>query len=379
MRIGPAAAAPRLTVVLLLTATVTVTATAAAQDAPADRAKAGEALRQQAMERAYNLDRPEALALLDEAVRVDPDHPAGHRLIASLAWLRILWDRGMVNVDDYLGSLATKDVALEQAPPRAELVSTYTQHIDAARERAERRLAQAPNDPSALYEMGAVYGLETSYHASVEGRMLKSFGLARKAYAANARALTREPARYDAGYYIGAYRCVVAELPAPMRWFAYLGGLRGGKKEGLALLEAAASHPGEAQAQARYTLVLLYNRDKRYRDAIRILDEERRLYPRNRQFVYEAAATWLRAGEAAQALPLLTEGIDRLETDRRPRWMDEESLWHYQRGVASQQLGRLLDARRDFETALTFDAHAWVHQRTRLALTRVADALAAVR
>jgi tetratricopeptide (TPR) repeat protein len=165
---------------------------------------------------------------------------------------------------------------------------------------------------------------------------------------------------------------IVSELSAPKRWIAYLAGMQGGKREGISLLEAAASHAGEAQGQARYTLVLIYNRDGRYADALRILDEVRRLYPRNRQFLHEAAATWLRAGQPTQALTLLTDGIERLRTDSRPRWLGEDALWHFKRGVALRQLGRWDEAKRDFNTALSLNPRPWIAGRTQQELTRLA-------
>jgi tetratricopeptide (TPR) repeat protein len=344
---------------------------AAADGVPVAAAKAA-ALRRTAMELAYDLDRPQAIALLDEAVRLDPDHPANHRLIATLAWLRLLWDRGVVTVDDYQGKLATKDVALPSAAGTA-LAETYAREIALARQLAEKQLAARPNDPSALYEIGAIYGLESSYNASVDGRMLASFGVARKAYAAHSRALARDPQRKEAGYYLGAYRCLVAELPAPIRWLAVLGGLRGNKAEGLALLEAAAREPGEAQGQARYTLILIYNRDRRYADALRILEEVRHLYPRNRQFQYETAATLLRANQPARALDLLTEGIERFRTDDRPRWFGEQTLWHYKRALALRQLARATEARQELEIAQTFDAPASIKKAVQQELAQVQE------
>ena len=40
----------------------------------------------------------------------------------------------------------------------------------------------------------------------------------------------------------------------------------------------------------------MYNRERRYDDALRVLQELRRLYPRNRLVVLEAGSTALRAG-----------------------------------------------------------------------------------
>ena len=56
-----------------------------------------------AQDAAYNLDNPEALALARRAVQEAPHEPASHRGLASILWLNILFVRGAVTIDHYLG------------------------------------------------------------------------------------------------------------------------------------------------------------------------------------------------------------------------------------------------------------------------------------
>ena len=105
----------------------------------------------------------------------------------------------------------------------------------------------------------------------------------------------------------------------------------------------------------------MYNRERRYDDALRMLQELRRLHPRNRLVVLEAGSTALRGGHAAQAEALLTEGLAMLASDRRREDPGEEALWRYKRGAARVALGRLDAAAQDLQAAIApDDAAGWV-------------------
>src|SRR3954463_13363165 len=61
-------------------------------------------LRERASDLTYNLDHAEALGLLRQAIAVEPNNPANYRALAASTWLTILFQRGAVTVDHYLGS-----------------------------------------------------------------------------------------------------------------------------------------------------------------------------------------------------------------------------------------------------------------------------------
>ena len=162
-------------------------------------------------------------------------------------------------------------------------------------------------------------------------------------------------------------------MSLPLRWAAYIAGFGGGAATGLELVESAARYPGDSQTDAQIALVLLYNRERRYDDALQQLRSLRERYPRNRLFLLEAGSTSLRANRLQDAERTLTEGIDRLATDTRPRTSGEEALWYYKRGATRAGLGKDDEARRDLEHALSQDARPWVHARTHLELGKLAQ------
>jgi tetratricopeptide (TPR) repeat protein len=153
---------------------------------------------------------------------------------------------------------------------------------------------------------------------------------------------------------------------------AYVAGFGGGRETGLEMLRATAASNTEARTDAMFALVLVYNRERRYDDALRVLDDLRRLYPRNRLVVLEAGSTAVRAGRGANAESMLTEGLAVLARETRPRIPGEEALWRYKRGLARAALGRIDAAREDLHAATGANAQAWVNGRARLELGRLA-------
>lgn len=327
-------------------------------------------LRQKALDLAYNLDHDEAMALLRRAVSMTPDEPAAHRNLAAVVWLHLLFRRGAVTVDHYLGSFTKPKVDLKQPPP--ELDAEFKRHVARSIDLARRRLAARPRDAQAHYDLGAALGLEASYVATVEGRLLAGFNASRHAYDAHERAMELDPARKDAGLIVGTYRYVVSTLPFAMRMMAYVVGFGGGRERGIQMLEQTASSPSDVQADAMFALILIHNRERQWDEAMRVLQNLRRTYPRNRLIVLEAGATALRAGRAQQADDLLSEGLAMFAKDNRPKIPGEEALWRYKRGAARAALGRVDAAGEDLQLATTKEPQAWVHGRARLELARLA-------
>ncbi len=327
-------------------------------------------LRERASVLTYNLDHDEAIRLLRQAVALDPRDSASHRALASTIWLNILFRRGAVTVDHYLGSFASPSVDV-RAPP-AELDAEFKREVAAAVDLAEKRVAAAPKDAQAHYDLGAAVGLQASYTASVEGRLLAGFRAARRSYDEHETVLELDPRRRDAGLIIGTYRYLVSTLSLPMRLMAYVAGFGGGKERGLQLIEQTVTADAENRTDAEFALVLLYNREGRHADALRVLDGLHRRYPRNRLVLLEAGATATRGGRPVEAETLLTAGMAMLTGETRAKIPGEYALWHYKRGAARVLLGRAADARADLRAALGPGAAGWVQGRAHLEMARLA-------
>jgi tetratricopeptide (TPR) repeat protein len=328
------------------------------------------ALRRQAFELAYNLDHEAAVTLLRQATTENPSDPSAHRALASVLWLNMLFSRGAVTVDHYLGSFSRTQVELSKPP--ADLDAEFRRHVTRAIELAEARTRSAPRDAQAHYDLGAAVGLQASHIATVEGKMFAGFRAAERAYDEHEKLLELDSSRKDAGLVIGTYRYVVSTLPLPLRMMAYVVGFGGGRERGIGILQETAASGGEARTDALFALVLVFNRERRYDEALRTLQQLRLLYPRNRLVVLEQASTALRAGRPAQADAVLSEGLAALAREQRPKMPGEEALWRYKRGAARAALNRIEEAGVDLKAATSPNAQDWVRGRANVELARLA-------
>jgi len=92
----------------------------AAPAGPVDRAYAA----------AYNLDHDEAVALARQAIALSPNDPDAHRALAAILWLNILFRRGAVTVDHFMGGVAKSLGTLPKPPP--ELDAEFHRELDTA-------------------------------------------------------------------------------------------------------------------------------------------------------------------------------------------------------------------------------------------------------
>jgi tetratricopeptide (TPR) repeat protein len=337
--------------------------------APAAANSASVALRARGASEIYNLDRDRAVESFRQAVAADPQDAAAYRGLASALWLSITFRRGNMTVDDYLGNVSRS--ASPAPPPPADVAAAFNDALEHAISLARARITANPRDAGAHYELGAAIGLRASYIATVENSALHAFRAAKTAYDEHETVLELDARRKDAGLIVGTYRYIVSTLSLPVRWAAYIVGFGGDKEKGLKLVEDAASYGGDNQEDARFALVLLYNREKRYDEALKLLVTLRERFPKNRLMWLESGSTSLRAGRPADAERLISEGIARFATDTRPRMFGEDAIWAYKRGAARAQLGRAADARADLQRALAVEGRKWVQGRAHLELGKL--------
>ena len=198
--------------------------------------------------------------LFDQALARDPNDSATHRARAVATWLHIVFMRGSITVDQYMGGMAPKDVIAREA------FGSGRRDLPSARRTKRSRLPKPACvrnrrtfRPSTT--LGAALGILASYTATVEGRVGGAFSQARRALNAHERVMKLDARRKDAALVVGTYRYIVSTLPFPLRWMAYVAGFGGDREYGVRLVEDAARYPSDAQTDAKVALLLLYNRE----------------------------------------------------------------------------------------------------------------------
>jgi tetratricopeptide (TPR) repeat protein len=117
----------------------------------------------------------------------------------------------------------------------------------------------------------------------------------------------------------------------------------------------------------------MYTREARFDDALRVIEELQRLYPRNRLLWLEAGSAALRAGRPDEARRILEAGLAKLSRDPRPRAFGEESRWRYQLGAALVASGQADAAGRELRAVLDGEAPEWLRGRAHKELGKLAD------
>jgi len=131
------------------------------------RAQTTRELRDRATDLAYNLDHDEAIRLLHQAIAAAPAEAANHRALAAIIWLNILFQRGAVTVDHYLGSFSRATVDVKNPPKEldAEFKRESARAVELAEQRAPlctQTVAHAvAHDPVAVVHHRAAHSLGT--------------------------------------------------------------------------------------------------------------------------------------------------------------------------------------------------------------------------
>lgn len=253
-----------------------------------------DALRASGNAALYDFDYDKALKDFKELDRQFPTHPAGPQMLAARLWAKTLYESRRLQSTLY-GSDSFYSSGEDKADPK--VVNEFRNLTREARRRSEVRLKQNPKDVEALYWLGAIEGLKASFEEAVERRHFAALRDGNDAVDHHREVLKLDPNYIDAGVTIGLYEYVVGSLPLPIKLIAGITGFRGSKRRGLEMLERVAKEGTWAGADARSLLIVLYNREKRYADALAHARAQSAKYPRNYLFKLEAAGALVAQAE----------------------------------------------------------------------------------
>jgi predicted Zn-dependent protease len=260
-----------------------------------------EELRRSGLDALYNIEYDKAERDFKEIVKLLPNHPGGHQLLAARVWIKTLYESRRLQSSLYSseGFYASGD---DKVDPK--IVTEFRNHTREARRLAEAKLKQEPKNIEALDFLANTEGLKAAFEEAVERKHFSALRNGNDAVNHHRNVLKLDPEYLDAQITIGLYEYVVGSLPLPIKILAGATGYRGSKKRGLAMLEEVAKGGRWAQDDAKSVLILLYTREKRYADVLPLARELSAKYPRN----------YLLRLETADALVALA-GVKRKEKD----------------------------------------------------------------
>ncbi len=253
-----------------------------------------------AYERFYNLDYPGAVARFEQFHAAHPGDPQATAYLLNVLIFQELYRQDLLDTTFYANDgFLTGRHATDEDPAKRDQIFALA---DEAVREADWRLSKNPNDVDALFARAWVRSLRCTYVAMVERGFGAGFRLATKAKDDAARALEIDPDYVDAKLIAGVYEYVVGALPWPFKLMIGFAGITGSKSTGLAMLEDAGKRGVITSVESRTVIALFLRREARYKEAIEVVRELKREYPRDFLFCLEEANLRRDAGEGMVAV-----------------------------------------------------------------------------
>jgi tetratricopeptide (TPR) repeat protein len=253
----------------------------------------------------YSMDYSQAKKEFEEMTRLEPKHPSGYIYLASTIWLEHLSKLRRLQSQIYNRNNVFFRTAQDPVDPAVEKL--FYQNIEKGIVRAQARLRMNSKDLAGLYYLGTAHGATAGYESSVKRAFLSSLKNGTKAVEMHKEVLKLYPAFSDAYVSVGMYNYVMGTLPLGVKILMLLGGVHGSKEEGLKQLEKAMNQGKYARDEASVILVMLYDREKRQEDALKILRRLSEKYPRNVVFRFETATMLTKTGHFKESMAIYDE------------------------------------------------------------------------
>jgi tetratricopeptide (TPR) repeat protein len=250
-------------------------------------AQAPERVYAESTDALYNLDFSTAQRGYEMLTRSFPDNPDYWNALGSSVWLKITYDQQKLNIESFSGrdSFGTRE-SKEAVNPDDE--KRLREVVATAMSKAQAILNKKPNDVRALYALGIANATLASFEGTVKRSYIAAHGKAKTARNLHQQVLKLDPTFDDARLSVGTYDYVIGVIPSFFRLLLAPFGIRGaGKDVGIQQLETAATKGKLASTDARMVLAVVYSREKKYDQALRLISELHAKYPRN--FLFELA------------------------------------------------------------------------------------------
>jgi len=257
----------------------------------------------------YNLEYDQALAGFIAAAATHPESAAIENHIAQTILYREMFRAGMLQTEMLSSSnsfLKTPKLKMSAADE-----GQFTDSIHRAMELARSRLADDPNDATALYALGVGYSLLGQYNFLVRKAYLDALRDMTHARRFHDRATHIDTSMVDAQLTQGVYDYVVGSLHFGWKMIGFMAGFQGNRERGIVTIQRVAGEGNINQIDAAIVLTTIYRRERRSADAIAVLKPLIPLLPRNYLLRLELAGMYGDQGDRAAALRVL-EQVERL-------------------------------------------------------------------
>ncbi len=200
-------------------------------------------------------------------------------------------------------------------------------------------------DADSLYAQGVALGLRGNYNFLVRKAWMDALKDITNSRKLHGRVTAMEPGRVDAKLVQGVHDYVVGSLPWAYKVLGFVVGFRGDREGGIRTVKEVAAKGKDNRTDAEVLLAVVYRREKKPAEAIRLLRDLIGRYPRNYLFRLEMVQMFSDSGDKDRALAELA-ALDELKRRNTP------GLAHMPAEKVNAVRGTLLFWYRDYDVAI---------------------------
>jgi hypothetical protein len=291
----------------------------------------------EATDHLYRLEHDEAVRELAALGRKYPDHPGPPLAEAYAIWLRELFVRQELELDQFIapGYFSSRS---RREMPMVDL-QAFQGAIAGSRELAEKYLAEHPRDPDARYYLAGCESALGAFALTIDRDYMSALRHGKAAYQGMRGLVEEEPELWDAYLTVGTYEYVLGNIPWYVKWIAAIAGYRGSERRGFEYLVTAAEKGEFVGNDARVLLMALYVREGYYDYALRVAQDLHHLYPENFLFHLNQAQILERMSKREPAIETYLEVVRLAEEGRRNYQKVSLETFRYTTGLRLLKLG----------------------------------------
>jgi hypothetical protein len=252
----------------------------------------------EALNRLYDFDFQATHDILNRYIAAHPNAPVPYAFRAS-AYLFFELDRMGILESEFLTDDERIAANRKRIDPDPEVRELLFRALGDTERRAQAVLDDNPNNRDALFAMCIAHGVATDYTALVEKRQFSSLSPAKRSNSYAQRLLKIDPTFYDAYLTAGFSEYMVGSLPFFVRWFVRFENVSGNKERGKQNLQLVAGKGRYFKDFAKILLGIIHLREKKPREAQKLLVDLSRDYPENPLFRKELHKLNRKLGDAA--------------------------------------------------------------------------------
>ena len=285
----------------------------------------------------FRLEHDRAIDFFNDLGHQRPDHPGPPLAAAIATWLRELFARQELDLDEFI-SPGYFTRTPKRGMPAADRLA-FQRGIVQSQVLARKHLEKYPGNKDARYYLGAAEGALGAFAFTIDQAYLTALRHGKAAYQFQHDLVEEDPEFWDSYLTVGTYEYTLGNIPWYLKWITTIAGYRGSEARGFEYLVQTADEAMFVGNEARVMLMVLYVREGHYEYALRVARDLHRRYPENFLLHLNRAQILERMGERELAIEAYLEVLRRAEEGRKNYHKVPLGTFRYTAGARLVALG----------------------------------------